>query len=156
MIEGVGSWARLQPATFLTDHYLKYIAWALSDKVRCGVCVGGGVRGRVERCCVASYGAKLGGRGEGWTDDRVCHTHLPPPSALTHHPLHPQPPTPPPCPPLQDPRVRLASVNALLALYSDADNKASLQDFTERFRQRFAELFYDVDEAVAVKGVRWA
>lgn len=28
-----------------------------------------------------------------------------------------------------------------------------LQDFTQRFSQRFGELFYDVDEAVAVKGV---
>ena len=30
----------------------------------------------------------------------------------------------------------------------------TLQDFTQRFSQRFGELFYDVDEAVAVKGVR--
>lgn len=115
--------------------------------------------------------------------------------------------------------MRLAAVNALLALYSNADNKAALQasgglghwecaliwvghsampvhrargrqqqwtmqqavwqpglsvalplahacpppsaplqillqDFTQRFSQRFGELFYDVDEAVAVKGVR--
>ena len=32
-IEGIGCWIRLMPATFLTDQYLKYIAWALSDKV---------------------------------------------------------------------------------------------------------------------------
>lgn len=57
-------------------------------------------------------------------------------------------------PAAQDARVRLASVNALLALYSNPDNLASLSDFTQRFQQRFSELFYDVDEAVAVKGVR--
>lgn len=56
----------------------------------------------------------------------------------------------------QDARVRLASVNALLALYSAPDNLASLADFTQRFQQRFSELFYDVDEAVAVKGVSLA
>lgn len=60
------------------------------------------------------------------------------------------------CLPAQDARVRLASVNALLALYSNPDNLASLSDFTQRFQQRFSELFYDVDEAVAVKGVRTA
>jgi len=54
---------------------------------------------------------------------------------------------------LQDARVRLASVSALLALYSKPDNQAALQDFTQRFQQRFGELFYDADEAVAVKGV---
>ncbi|PRW20268.1 sister-chromatid cohesion 3 [Chlorella sorokiniana] len=54
----------------------------------------------------------------------------------------------------KEPRVRLAAVNALLALYSNADNKAALQDFTQRFSQRFGELFYDVNEAVAVKGIQ--
>jgi hypothetical protein len=49
--------------------------------------------------------------------------------------------------------VRLASVTALLSLYSNPDNKPALQDFTARFQQRFGELFYDRDEAVAVKGV---
>ena len=34
VIEGIGAWVRLHPAAFLTDQYLKYIAWALSDKVR--------------------------------------------------------------------------------------------------------------------------
>lgn len=34
MIEGIGSWVRLHPSVFLTDQYLKYIAWALSDKAR--------------------------------------------------------------------------------------------------------------------------
>jgi hypothetical protein len=64
---------------------------------------------------------------------------------------------PPPPPPLacQDPGVRLASASALLALYSDPDNRAALADFTQRFAQRFGELFYDVDERVAVKGVSW-
>lgn len=40
--------------------------------------------------------------------------------------------------------MRLASVSALLALYSNPDNKAALSDFTQRFQQRFGELFYDV------------
>lgn len=40
--------------------------------------------------------------------------------------------------------MRLASVSALLALYSSPDNKAALADFTQRFQQRFGELFYDV------------
>ena len=50
--------------------------------------------------------------------------------------------------------VRLASITALLSLYSNPDNGASLADFTHRFAQRFGELFYDVDERVAVRGVR--
>jgi len=33
VIEGIGAWVRLHPSAFLTDQYLKYIAWALSDKV---------------------------------------------------------------------------------------------------------------------------
>eukprot|EP00887_Chlorella_sp_A99_P000272 scaffold13.g272.t1 len=31
-IEGIGAWTRLMPSVFLTDQYLKYLAWALSDK----------------------------------------------------------------------------------------------------------------------------
>jgi hypothetical protein len=64
------------------------------------------------------------------------------------------PPYSPTPPLLQDARVRLASVTALLALYSNPDNGAALADFTQRFAQRFGELFYDADERVAVKGVR--
>ncbi|EFN51942.1 hypothetical protein CHLNCDRAFT_139605, partial [Chlorella variabilis] len=85
VIEGIGAWVRLHPAAFLTDQYLKYIAWALSDK---------------------------------------------------------------------DAVVRLASITALLSLYSNPDNGASLADFTHRFAQRFGELFYDVYERVAVRGVQ--
>lgn len=33
MIEGIGHWIRAHPSHFLSDQYLKYIAWALSDKV---------------------------------------------------------------------------------------------------------------------------
>lgn len=34
VIEGIGRWIRAHPADYLSDQYLKYIAWALSDKVR--------------------------------------------------------------------------------------------------------------------------
>jgi hypothetical protein len=34
VIAGIGAWINLHPAEFLQDNYLKYIAWALSDKVR--------------------------------------------------------------------------------------------------------------------------
>ena len=34
VIEGIGTWVRLIPDTFMNDSQLKYIAWGLSDKVR--------------------------------------------------------------------------------------------------------------------------
>ncbi len=34
VIRGIGDWIAINPADFLTDHYLKYVAWALSDRVR--------------------------------------------------------------------------------------------------------------------------
>lgn len=34
VIDGVGNWAHLYPAVYLRDLYLKYLAWALSDRVR--------------------------------------------------------------------------------------------------------------------------
>lgn len=33
VVEGIGNWVEMMPATFLQDSYLKYLAWALSDKV---------------------------------------------------------------------------------------------------------------------------
>lgn len=33
VISSVGSWVRADPAQFLADTYLKYLGWALSDKV---------------------------------------------------------------------------------------------------------------------------
>jgi cohesin complex subunit SA-1/2 len=33
VIEAVGGWMKLLPSIFLSDQYLKYLAWALSDKV---------------------------------------------------------------------------------------------------------------------------
>ena len=33
VIHGIGDWIAMNPADFLTDHYLKYVAWALSDRV---------------------------------------------------------------------------------------------------------------------------
>ena len=32
VVQGIGHWMQLVPATFLTAHYSKYIAWAVSDK----------------------------------------------------------------------------------------------------------------------------
>jgi hypothetical protein len=54
----------------------------------------------------------------------------------------------------QDAGVRQAAATALLALYNADDNVSPLHAFTARFSTRFAELVYDVDEGVAVKGVR--
>lgn len=34
VIEGIGTWIEQMPSEFLQDKYLKYVAWALSDKVR--------------------------------------------------------------------------------------------------------------------------
>ena len=58
-----------------------------------------------------------------------------------------------PCVP-QDAGVRQAAATALLALYNADDNVSPLHAFTARFSTRFAELVYDVDEGVAVRGVR--
>ncbi len=46
------------------------------------------------------------------------------------------------------------ALDALLEIYSNEENVSPLHGFTGRFQHRFAELVYDVDEAVAVKGVR--
>jgi hypothetical protein len=56
---------------------------------------------------------------------------------------------------VQDAGVRQAAATALLTLYNVDDNVSPLHAFTARFSTRFAELVYDVDEGVAVKGVRW-
>ena len=53
----------------------------------------------------------------------------------------------------QDALVRETALDALLEIYSSEDNLSPLHGFTGRFQERFAELVYDVDEAVAVKGV---
>jgi len=50
--------------------------------------------------------------------------------------------------------VRQTAATALLELYSVPDNMSPLDTFTDRFQTRYAELIYDVDEVVAVKGVR--
>ena len=34
VISGLGSWIAAHPAAYLQDMYLKYIAWALSDRVQ--------------------------------------------------------------------------------------------------------------------------
>ena len=33
VIASIGQWIALLPSTYLSDSYLKYLAWALSDKV---------------------------------------------------------------------------------------------------------------------------
>ena len=48
--------------------------------------------------------------------------------------------------------MRQMAAAALAALYQP-DNISPLSIFTERFKARFAELIYDVDEMVAVQGV---
>ena len=55
---------------------------------------------------------------------------------------------------LQEPVVRQTAATALLELYGVPDNMSPLDTFTDRFQTRYAELIYDVDEVVAVKGVR--
>ena len=55
---------------------------------------------------------------------------------------------------LQEPIVRQTAATALLELYSVPGNMSPLHTFTDRFQTRYAELIYDVDEIVAVKGVR--
>lgn len=50
--------------------------------------------------------------------------------------------------------MRDTALTALLELYSDKENHSPLHGFTARFQKRFAELVYDIDEAVAVKGVQ--
>jgi hypothetical protein len=50
--------------------------------------------------------------------------------------------------------VREAALDALLTLYKNADNLVSMHEFSERFKDRFLELANDVDDDVAVKGVR--
>ena len=32
VVSAVGAWIRLDPATYLSEHYLKYVAWAMSDR----------------------------------------------------------------------------------------------------------------------------
>lgn len=49
--------------------------------------------------------------------------------------------------------MRDAATSALLAIYRSSEHVDSMRAFTQRFSQRFAELVYDVDEEVAVKGV---
>ena len=49
--------------------------------------------------------------------------------------------------------MRDAATSALLAIYRNSEHVDSMRAFTQRFSQRFAELVYDVDEEVAVKGV---
>lgn len=37
-IGGIGEWVKALPSVFLQDQYLKYLAWAMSDKVRLQTC----------------------------------------------------------------------------------------------------------------------
>ena len=54
---------------------------------------------------------------------------------------------------VQDHLVRESALTALLAAYEVEENVSPLHAFTTRFQSRFAELVYDRDEAVAVKGI---
>lgn len=55
---------------------------------------------------------------------------------------------------MQDAAVREAAVDALATLYEEEANVLPLHEFTTRFRSRMGELIYDIDDNVAVKGVR--
>ena len=55
---------------------------------------------------------------------------------------------------VQDHLVRETALTALLAAYVVEENVSPLHAFTTRFQSRFAELVYDRDEAVAVKGIQ--
>ena len=55
---------------------------------------------------------------------------------------------------VQDHLVRETALTALLAAYEVEENVSPLHAFTTRFQSRFAELVYDRDEAVAVKGIQ--
>ena len=50
--------------------------------------------------------------------------------------------------------MRETALTALLAAYEVEENVSPLHAFTTRFQSRFAELVYDRDEAVAVKGIQ--
>ena len=50
--------------------------------------------------------------------------------------------------------MRLGAVSGVLSLYRLSENTLGLRDFKGRFLERFKELPYDIDERVAVKGVR--
>lgn len=50
--------------------------------------------------------------------------------------------------------MRESALTALLAAYEVEENVSPLHAFTARFQSRFAELVYDRDEAVAVKGIQ--
>lgn len=54
---------------------------------------------------------------------------------------------------VQDAVVRLAAATALVELYDVDDHVPLLHKFTVRFASRYAELIYDLNEAVSVKGV---
>ena len=49
VIEGIAHWTKSLPADFLQDQFLKYVAWALSDRV-CGLLVAV----QQEECAVSS------------------------------------------------------------------------------------------------------
>lgn len=127
VIEGIGNWTTMLPSDFLQDSYLKYIAWALSDKV-----------GLLRICChtpdawirmkaIAAKHVVFYGTGCRYV---CCYVSL-----------------------LQDAIVRETAASALLELYVGEDNISPLHEFTNRFSTRFLELIYDKDEGVAVKGV---
>lgn len=53
----------------------------------------------------------------------------------------------------QDAVVRLAAASVLVELYGEEGHVSMLSKFTMRFAGRYAELVYDLSEAVSVTGV---
>ena len=37
--ESIGRWCTMLPSLYLTDHYLKFVAWSLCDRVRSHLCL---------------------------------------------------------------------------------------------------------------------
>ena len=169
-IGAIGNWIRLMPSMFLVDNYLKYLAWALSDKacsylpLNTALLPVLGNSQRLDKGCPFSIDAG---------SQLACPcalTHALPitafrlafmqglPRSLSRYDLYKWT-----CrlrlrltslPTLQEPIVRQTAATALLELYGVPDNMSPLDTFTDRFQTRYAELIYDVDEVVAGKGVR--
>ena len=142
VIDLIGRWIEQLPDTFLVDAYLKYVAWALSDRVGgwvgelwmggCG-CWGGGVpavwlgvpaRVLSRKGIAAAEGGSGVAQRFGWRRfSQTGPTTDPQPVHLASHGIRrshspTRSPRPAPAPALlQDPAVRLVAVGRLLQLF---------------------------------------
>ncbi|KXZ53988.1 hypothetical protein GPECTOR_5g100 [Gonium pectorale] len=102
VIDLIGRWIGLLPATFMVDQYIKYVAWALSDR-----------DASVRAIAVSRLLELFGGSPAAAAAAAAAPGRAEPPAHMS-----------------------------------------LLRDFVSRFTPRFKELPYDIDEAVAVLGVR--